>query len=35
MDFCAGICGGRLGLYKNGLECVAFSEIDKYAEEYL
>ncbi len=28
MDFCAGIGGGRLGLEKNNLECVAHSEID-------
>lgn len=32
MDFCAGIGGGRLGLEKNGLSCVGFSEIDKPAE---
>ena len=32
MDFCAGIGGGRLGLEKAGLECVAFSEINKEAE---
>lgn len=31
MDFCAGIGGGRLGLTNNGLECVAYSEIDKDA----
>ncbi len=31
MDFCAGIGGGRLGLTKLGLECVAFSEIDPLA----
>ncbi len=29
MDFCAGIGGGRLGLIKNSLECVAHSEIDE------
>lgn len=29
MDFCAGIGGGRLGLEKIGLQCVAYSEIDK------
>lgn len=29
MDFCAGIGGGRIGLTNNGLECVAYSEIDK------
>lgn len=28
MDFCAGIGGGRLGLEKNHLACVAHSEID-------
>lgn len=28
MDFCAGIGGGRLGLEKNNLKCVAYSEID-------
>lgn len=33
MDFCAGIGAGRLGLEKNGLECVGFSEIDKNAEK--
>lgn len=32
MDFCAGIGAGRLGLQNVGLNCVAFSEIDKYAE---
>ncbi len=32
MDFCAGIGAGRLGLEKNGLICVGFSEIDKQAE---
>lgn len=32
VDFCAGIGAGRLGLEKNGLTCVGFSEIDKYAE---
>jgi len=32
MDFCAGIGAGRLGLEKNGLSCVGFSEIDKQAE---
>lgn len=32
IDFCAGIGGGRLGLEKVGMECVAFSEIDKKAE---
>ena len=32
MDFCAGIGAGRLGLEKVGLNCVAFSEIDRYAE---
>jgi DNA (cytosine-5)-methyltransferase 1 len=33
MDFCAGIGAGRLGLEKNGLECVGFSEVDKEAEK--
>jgi len=33
MDFCAGIGAGRLGLEKNGLSCVGFSEIDKQAEK--
>lgn len=33
IDFCAGIGAGRLGLEKNGLECVGFSEIDKQAEK--
>ena len=32
IDFCAGIGGGRLGLEINGLNCIAFSEIDKDAE---
>jgi DNA (cytosine-5)-methyltransferase 1 len=32
MDFCAGIGAGRLGLEKNGLSCVGFSEIDRNAE---
>jgi DNA (cytosine-5)-methyltransferase 1 len=32
IDFCAGIGAGRLGLEKNGLSCVGFSEIDKKAE---
>jgi DNA (cytosine-5)-methyltransferase 1 len=32
MDFCAGIGAGRLGLQNLGLNCVGFSEIDKYAE---
>lgn len=32
IDFCAGIGGGRLGLTKSNLNCVAFSEIDKNAE---
>jgi len=31
MDFCAGIGAGRLGLEKNGLVCVAYSEINKHA----
>ena len=33
IDFCAGIGAGRLGLEKNGLSCVGFSEIDKQAEK--
>ncbi len=33
MDFCAGIGAGRLGLQNLGLSCLAFSEIDKYAEK--
>jgi len=33
MDFCAGIGAGRLGLQNLGLDCVAFSEIDEYAEK--
>ena len=33
MDFCSGIGAGRLGLENLGLNCVAFSEIDKYAEK--
>lgn len=32
IDFCAGIGAGRLGLENLGLNCLAFSEIDKYAE---
>ena len=32
MDYCAGIGAGRLGLEKNGLNCVGFSEIDRRAE---
>ena len=28
MDFCSGIGAGRIGLEKNGLECVGHSEID-------
>lgn len=32
MDYCAGIGAGRLGLEKNGLTCVGFSEIDRQAE---
>ena len=33
IDFCAGIGAGRLGLQNLGLNCVGFSEIDKYAEK--
>ncbi len=32
IDFCAGIGAGRLGLEKNGLTCIGFSEVDKQAE---
>lgn len=32
-DFCAGIGGGRIGLEKNGLECVGHCEIDKKASD--
>lgn len=32
IDFCSGIGAGRLGLQNLGLSCMAFSEIDKYAE---
>lgn len=32
MDFCSGIGAGRLGIQKNGLSCVGFSEINKEAE---
>lgn len=33
IDFCAGIGAGRLGLEKNGMRCLGFSEIDKQAEQ--
>ncbi len=33
MDYCAGIGAGRIGLERNGLTCVGFSEIDKQAEK--
>ncbi|MDD4527572.1 MAG: DNA (cytosine-5-)-methyltransferase [Candidatus Margulisbacteria bacterium] len=33
MDFCAGIGAGRLGLEKNGMRCVGFSEINKSSEK--
>lgn len=33
IDFCSGIGAGRIGLEKNGMECVGFSEIDKNAEK--
>ncbi len=34
-DFCSGIGGGRIGLEKNGLECVGHCEIDeKTADTY-
>jgi DNA (cytosine-5)-methyltransferase 1 len=32
IDFCSGIGAGRLGLEKNGLSCIGFSEIDRQAE---
>lgn len=32
IDFCSGIGAGRLGLEKNGLSCIGFSEIDNQAE---
>jgi DNA (cytosine-5)-methyltransferase 1 len=32
IDFCSGIGAGRLGLEKNGLSCIGFSEIDGQAE---
>ena len=31
MDFCAGIGGGRIGLENLGMECVGFSEIDRFS----
>ena len=33
MDYCAGIGAGRIGLERNGLTCVGFSEIDIQAEK--
>ena len=33
MDYCAGIGAGRIGLERNGLTCVGFSEIDEQAEK--
>jgi DNA (cytosine-5)-methyltransferase 1 len=33
IDFCSGIGAGRLGLQNLGLHCLAFSEIDEYAEK--
>lgn len=33
MDYCAGIGAGRIGLERNGLICVGFSEIDRQAEK--
>jgi DNA (cytosine-5)-methyltransferase 1 len=33
MDFCAGIGAGRLGLTNTGMDCVAFSEVNKPAEQ--
>ncbi len=32
IDFCSGIGGGRLGLEKNGFECIGHSEIDDKAD---
>ncbi len=32
-DFCAGIGGGRLGVEKNGLNCVGHSEIDLHTSQ--
>lgn len=32
IDFCAGIGGGRIGLENLGMQCVGFSEIDRYSE---
>jgi DNA (cytosine-5)-methyltransferase 1 len=31
IDFCAGIGGGRIGLENLGMECVGFSEIDRFS----
>lgn len=33
IDFCAGIGGGRIGLENSGMECLAFSEINKSSEK--
>lgn len=33
IDFCAGIGAGRLGLQNCGMECLAFSEINKNSEK--
>ncbi len=33
MDFCSGIGGGRLGLERNGFECVGHSEIDDKSDK--
>jgi len=33
IDFCSGIGAGRLGLQNLGLNCLAFSEIDKHTEK--
>lgn len=33
MDFCAGIGAGRIGLERNGMECVGFSEINHKSEQ--
>ena len=32
-DFCSGIGGGRIGLERNGFECVGHSEIDPNTAE--
>ena len=32
-DFCSGIGGGRIGLERNGFQCVGHSEIDPNTAE--